>query len=64
MNDRSGVLLKRLGIMRQEIYRHNHAGTVPNWDHILIATDRLYVLEYAIAERMDRVDKVLKEWDL
>ena len=39
-NDRSDVLLKRNGILRNEIYRQNHAGTVPRWEQILYATDR------------------------
>jgi hypothetical protein len=31
---------------------------------MLFAVDRLYVLEYAIGEKIERIDKVLLEWEL
>jgi hypothetical protein len=61
---RSKVLLKRIGILRNEIYRSNHEGVVPSWEKMLFAVDRLYVLEYAIGEKIERIDKVLLEWEL
>jgi hypothetical protein len=61
---RSKGLLKRIGILRNEIYRSNHEGVVPSWEKMLFAVDRLYVLEYAIGEKKERIDKVLLEWEL
>jgi hypothetical protein len=61
---RDKIFHKRLGILRKNIYDSNHNDIVPRWDNMLQAIDRVYVLEYAIAERQGRVDKVLKEWDL
>jgi hypothetical protein len=61
---RENILHKRLGIMRKNIYDCNHNGTVPRWENMLRAIDRVYVLEYAIAEQNGRVDRVLKVWDL
>jgi hypothetical protein len=61
---REKIIYKRLGILRKSIYDCNHNDIVPRWDTTLRAIDREYVLEYAIAERNGRVDRVLKDWDL
>jgi hypothetical protein len=61
---RDKLSLKRLGILRKSVYDCNHDCRVPKWDEILTAIDRLYVIEYGIAERGGRIDKVLKDWGI
>jgi hypothetical protein len=51
------IVSKRLGILRRCIYECNHECRVPKWEEVLNAVDRLYIVEYGIAEKAGRVDK-------
>ena len=60
---RSKVVHKKLSILRREIYLHNHRDECLRWGQFLDFVDRVYTIEYGIADRRDRVQHHLKIWE-
>ena len=61
--ERSKVVHKKLSILRREIYLHNHRDECLRWGQFLDFVDRIYTIEYGIADRRDRVQHHLKIWE-
>ena len=57
------LLKKKLSILRRLIYQFNHRDEKLRWNMYLEAVDRVYTLEYAIADRNGRVPQHLKHWE-
>jgi hypothetical protein len=61
---RTKLVNKKLGVLRKCVYDAIHAQVTPRWEQVLKQIDHIYVLEYAVAEKNGRVDKVMLEWEL
>ena len=59
---RSKLIMKKLSILRQIIYKCNHKEEKPRWDHFQDLVDRVYTYEYAIADKNNRILQHLKIW--
>ena len=57
------LLIKKLSILRRSIYQHNHKDEKLRWGTYLDTIERVYVAEYAIADRNGRVLQHLKHWE-
>ena len=57
------LLKKKLSILRRLIYQFNHKDEKLRWNMFLEAVDRVYTIEYAIADRNGRVPQHLKHWE-
>ena len=44
---RTMLTMKKLGILRQMIYSHNHKEEKPRWENYLEQVDRVYCYEYS-----------------
>jgi hypothetical protein len=62
--DQKKITLKRLNILRRYVYSFVHAKAMPRREEVLHHIDQAYVLEYAIADKVGVVHKVLQEWEL
>ena len=60
---RSISTYKRLNILRRAIMRSNYRDEVLRWEKVLQKIDELYVKEYAIADKNDRLPQHFKAWD-
>ena len=61
---RSKLTLKRLGILRKAIYDHNHRDETLRWQGYLYLLERIYTMEYSIADSKGRLDRHFKAWDM
>ena len=59
----SKLLRKKLSILRRSIYQKNHKDEKLRWEMFLDTVERVYVAEYAIADRNGRVLQHLKHWE-
>ena len=59
----SKLLRKKLSILRRSIYQKNHKDEKLRWQMFLDTIERVYVAEYAIADRNGRVLQHLKHWE-
>ena len=57
------LLNKKLGILRRSIYQNNHKDVKLRWQMYLDIVERVYVAEYAIADRNGRVLQHLQHWE-
>ena len=57
------LLRKKLSILRRTIYQRNHKDEKLRWQEYLDTVERVYVAEYAIADRNERVLQHLKHWE-
>ena len=60
---RSKLIKKKLSILRRMIYQCNHKDEKPRWGNFLELLDRVYVAEYAIADRNGRILQHFKCWE-
>ena len=51
----SKILRKKLSILRRSIYQKNHKDEKLRWEMFLDIVEKVYVAEYAIADRNGRV---------
>ena len=61
--NRTTLTMKRLGILRQMIYSHNHREEKPRWENFLDQVDKVYTYEYSIADKNGSVLQHLKIWE-
>jgi hypothetical protein len=50
--------IKRLSILRKQLYDFNHQDIKLRWEMFINRVDEIYVIEYAIADRNDREGKI------
>ena len=60
---RTKLIMKKLGILRQMIYSHNHKEEKPRWENYLEQVDRVYCYEYSISDKNGSVMQHLKIWE-
>jgi hypothetical protein len=58
--ERSLITIKRLSILRKQLYDFNHQDIKLR---LINRVDEIYVIEYAIADRSDKLPLHLKIWD-
>jgi hypothetical protein len=65
--ERSLITIKRLSILRKPLYDFNHQDIKLRWEMFINRVDEIYVIEYAIeyaiADRNDKLPLHLKIWD-
>jgi hypothetical protein len=61
--ERSLIMIKRLNILREQLYDFNHQDIKLRWEMFLNQVDEIYIIEYAIADRSDKLPLYLKIWD-
>ena len=61
--DRPKLILKKLGILRRMIYLSNHSDEQPRWGIFLDLIDKVYTIEYSIADRNGRILQHQKFWE-
>jgi hypothetical protein len=61
--ERSLIVIKRLNILRKQLYDFNHQEIKLRWEMFLNRVDEIYIIEYAIADRSDKLPLHLKIWD-
>ena len=61
---RTKGLLKKLAILRNEIIMSNYRDEVLRWPMVLHKIDRTYTLEYAVANRHEKLHMHFKSWDM
>ena len=57
------LLRKKLSILRRSIYQKNHKDEKLRWQMYLDTVERVYIAEYAIADRNGRVLQHLQLWE-
>jgi hypothetical protein len=53
--ERSLITIKRLNILKKQLYDFNHQDIKLRWEMYLNWVDEIYVIEYAIADRSDKL---------
>jgi hypothetical protein len=61
--ERSLIMIKRLNILRKQLYDFNHQDIKLRWEMFINQVDEIYIIEYAIADRSDKLPLHLKIWD-
>jgi hypothetical protein len=61
--ERSSIMIKRLNILRNQLYDFNHKDIKLRWEMFLIQVDEIYIIKYAIADRSDKLPLHLQIWD-
>jgi hypothetical protein len=61
--ERSLITIKRLSILRKTLYDFNHQDIKLRWEMFINRVDDIYVIEYGIADRNDKLPLQLKIWD-
>jgi hypothetical protein len=61
--ERSLIMIKRLNILRKQLYDFNHQDIKLRWEIFLNRVDEIYIIEYSIADRSDKLPLHLKIWD-
>jgi hypothetical protein len=49
--------------LRKQLYDFNHQDIKLRWEMFINRVDEIYVIEYAIADRNDKLPLHLKIWD-
>jgi hypothetical protein len=62
--DRSKPCLKRLNILRHTIHIFNTKNITPSWYHFVGQLEKVYNIEYAIAEKRGKTLLHLRLWGL
>ena len=60
---RSKIILKKLNILRRAMHNFNHKDEILRWGTYLEMIENIYTIEYAIADRNDRVLQHLQHWE-
>jgi hypothetical protein len=61
--ERSLIMIKLLNILRKKLYDFNHQDIKLRWEMFLPRVNEIYIMEYAIADRSDKLRLHLKIWD-
>ena len=61
--ERSLIMIKRLNILRKQLYDFKHQDIKLKWEMFLNRVDEIYIIEYVIAERSNKLPLHLKIWD-
>jgi hypothetical protein len=61
--ERSLIMIKRLNILRKQLYDFSHQDIKLRWEMFLNRVDEIYIIEYAIADRSNKLPLHLKIWD-
>jgi hypothetical protein len=61
--ERSLIMIKRLNILRKQLYDFNHQDIKLRWEMFLNGLDEIYIIKYAIADRSNNLPLHLKIWD-
>jgi hypothetical protein len=61
--ERSLIMIKRLNILRKQLYDFNRHDIKLRWEMFLNRVDEIYIIEYAIADRSNKLPLHLKIWD-
>ena len=61
---RTKAILKKLAILRHAIIMANYRDEALRWPMVLHKIERVYVLEYAVANRKDKLSAHFKSWDM
>jgi hypothetical protein len=61
--ERSLIMIKRLNILRKQLYDFNHQDIKLRLEMFINPMDEIYIIEYAIADRSDKLPLHLKIWD-
>jgi hypothetical protein len=61
--ERRLITIKRLSILRKQLFDFNHQDIKLRWEMFINRVDEIYVIEYAIADRNDKLLLHLKIWD-
>jgi hypothetical protein len=61
--ERNLIMIKCLNILRKQLYDFNHQDIKLRWEMFLNQVDEIYIIEYAIADRSDKLPLHLKIWD-
>ena len=61
---RTKGVLKKLAILRNAIIMSNYRDEVLRWPMVLNKIDKVYVLEYAIADRQEKLPLHFSSWDM
>ena len=61
---RTKGLLKKLAILRNEIIMSNYRDEVLRWSMVLHKIDKIYIQEYAVANRQEKLPMHFKSWDM
>ena len=64
MIQRTKGVLKKLAILRNVIIMSNYRYEVLQWPMVLNSIDKVYVLEYAIADRQEKLPLLFSSWDM
>jgi hypothetical protein len=56
--------LKRLNVVRKYVYDCNRKDKIMTWEGAVASWERVYVEEYAIGDRQDRLIHILTAWEL
>jgi hypothetical protein len=57
------IMIKLLNILRKQLYDFNHQDIKFRWEMFINWVDEIYIIEYAIAGRSDKLPLHLKIWD-
>jgi hypothetical protein len=61
--ERSLIMIKRLNILRKQLYDFNHQDIKLRWEMFHNRVDEISIIEYAIADRSNKLPLQLKIWD-
>ena len=61
---RTKAILKKLAILRNVIVMSNYHEEIPRWEKVLHEIDRVYVLEFAVANQRDKLPSHFKSWGM
>jgi hypothetical protein len=61
--ERSLIMIKRLNILRKQLYDFNHQDIKLRWEMFINRVDEIYIIECAIADRSDKLPLHLEIWD-
>jgi hypothetical protein len=56
-------MIKRFNILRKQLHDFNHQDIKLRWEMFLYQVDEIYIIEYAIADRSNKLPLHLKIWD-
>jgi hypothetical protein len=57
------IMIQRSNILRKQLYDFNHQDIKLRWEMFLNRVDEIYIIEYAIADRSNKLPLHLKIWD-
>jgi hypothetical protein len=56
-------MIKRLNILRKQLYDFNHQYIKLRWEMFINRVDEIYIIEYGIADRSDKLPLHREIWD-